>query len=100
MTIKLYRLTTGEDIVGSPQDKEHTETHTAIKKPFVLIPMQAKPGENTRIGFQPYIPYSEDEIIMIKNDNIICTTNPGDNIKSTYEKNTTNLIKPDNKVIM
>jgi|TARA_B100001093_G_C25889522_1_gene619816 hypothetical protein len=100
MSIKLYRLTTGEDVVGAPQEKEHTTTHTAIKKPFVLIPIQGKPGENTRIGFQPYIPYSEDEIIMIKKDNIICTTNPGENILKAYESNTTNLVQPDTKLIM
>jgi len=100
MSIKLYRLTTGEDVVGAPQEKEHTQQHEAIKKPFVLIPMQGKPGENTRIGFQPYIPYSEDEIIMIKKDNIICTTNPGDNIKNAYEQNTTSLVKPDSKLIV
>ena len=100
MSVKLYRLTTGEDVVGAPQEKEHTQQHEAIKKPFVLIPMQGKPGENTRIGFQPYIPYSEDEIIMIKKDNIICTTNPGDNIKNAYEQNTTSLVKPDSKLIV
>jgi len=37
---------------------------------------------------------------MIKKENIICTTNPGDNIKNAYEQNTTNLVKPDNKLIM
>jgi len=100
MSIKLYRLTTGEDVVGAPQEKEHTTTHTAIKKPFVLIPMQGKPGENTRIGFQPYIPYSDDELVMIKKDNIICTTNPGENIKNTYDQNTTNLVKPNSKLIV
>ena len=100
MSIKLYRLTTGEDVVGAPQEKEHTQQHEAIKKPFVLIPMQGKPGENTRIGFQPYIPYSEDEIVMIKKDNIICTTNPGENIRNAYEQNTTNLVKPDSKLIV
>ena len=100
MSIKLYRLTTGEDVVGEPQEKEHTTTHTAIKKPFVLIPMQGKPGENTRIGFQHYIPYSEDEIVMITKDTIICTTNPGENIKNAYEQNTTNLVKPNSKLIV
>tara|TARA_B100001093_G_scaffold299010_1_gene285147 strand:+ start:1314 stop:1616 length:303 start_codon:yes stop_codon:yes gene_type:complete len=100
MSIRLYRLTTGEDVVGAPQEKENTTTHTAIKKPFVLIPMQGKPGENVRIGFQPYIPYTEDEIIMIKNDNIICNTTPGENILKAYETNTTNLVKPDTKLIM
>jgi len=100
MSIKLYRLTTGEDVVGAPQEKEHTTTHTAIKKPFVLIPMQGKPGENVRIGFQPYIPYTEDETVMVRKENIICTTNPGENITNAYEKNTTGLVKPDNKLIV
>ena len=97
--IKLYRLTSGEDVIGTPQESDITGS-VAIKKPFVLIPMQGKPGENVRIGFQPYIPYSEDEVIMIKKDNIICATNPGDNIKNAYEKNTTGLVKPDTKLIM
>ena len=107
--IRLYRFTTGEDVIGTPVEEGdplqegEQENHIDfeyIKKPFVLIPMQGKPGENVRIGFQPYIPYTEDETVMVRKENIICTTNPGENITNAYEKNTTNLVKPDTKLIM
>ena len=45
--IKLWRLTTGEDIIGNRAD-ETEEGYTLIKKPFVLIlslyPSQSHPA--------------------------------------------------------
>ena len=54
--IRLYRLTTGEDIIGTPVEakdypdlfKEDDINHIDyeyLKRPFVLIPMPAQPGK-------------------------------------------------------
>ena len=47
--IRLYRLTTGEDVIGTPVKEDTTDSLQAIKKPFVLIPMQGQPGKPMQI---------------------------------------------------
>ena len=42
--IRLYRLSSGEDVIGTPQESDRAN-HVALKKPFVLIPMQGQPGK-------------------------------------------------------
>ena len=37
--IRLYRLSSGEDVIGTPVDSDRAD-HVALKKPFVLIPIQ------------------------------------------------------------
>ena len=39
--IRLYRLSSGEDVIGTPQESDKAN-HVALKKPFVLIPMQVQ----------------------------------------------------------
>ena len=97
--IKLYRLTTGEDVIGVPVDKDSTELFQAIKKPFVLIPMHGQPGQPMSIGFHPYIPYTKDEIVNIKKANIITETNPDKSLLDAYEKNTSPIITPKKSII-
>ena len=97
--IILYRLTTGEDVIGTPIEKDTTEVLQAIKKPFVLIPMQGQPGQPMQIGFHPYIPYTKDEIIKIKKANIITETKPDTSLLDAYEKNTSSIVTPKTSLI-
>jgi len=106
--IKLYRLTTGEDVIGTPVEEgdplqegelENHFDYEYIKKPFVLIPMQGQPGKPMQIGFHPYIPYTKDEVIKIKKANIVTETNPDNNMKSAYEQNTGSLLTPKKSII-
>jgi hypothetical protein len=87
--IKLYRLTTGEDVIG--EEVEATETLTVLKKPFVLIPMQQPGAKTATIGFTAYIPYSEDETIKIKTQNIVCEATPNTGILNAYKNNTSTI---------
>ncbi len=98
--IKLYRLTTGEDMIGTPVEEDTTDLVQAIKKPFVLIPLQGKPGQPMQIGFHPYIPYTKDKVIKIKKNNIIAETNPDDKMVDAYEKNTSSIVQPNKKSII
>lgn len=107
--IRLYRLSTGEDVIGTPVEEgdplqegelENHIDYEYIKKPFVLIPMQGQPGQPMSIGFHPYIPYTKDEVIKIKKANIITITNPDQNLLDAYEKNTSSIVKPNNKLIV
>ena len=96
--IRLYRLSSGEDVIGTPQESYRAD-HVAIKKPFVLIPMQGQPGKPMQIGFHPYIPYTKDEVIHIKELNIITETTPDDNMINAYQQNTGSLITHKSKII-
>ena len=97
--IRLYRLTTGEDVIGTPVKEDTTDSLQAIKKPFVLIPMQGQPGKPMQIGFHPYIPYTKDEVIKIKKNNIIVETPPDNNMMDAYERNTSSLVTPKKSII-
>lgn len=97
--IKLYRLTTGEDVIGTPVKEDTTDLFQAVKKPFVLIPMQGQPGQPMQIGFHPYIPYTKDEVIKLKKQNIITETNPDNNLIEAYEKNTSSIVTPKKSII-
>ena len=97
--IKLYRLTTGEDVIGLPVEEDTTEIHQAIKKPFVLIPMQGQPGQPMQIGFHAYIPYTKDEVIKIKQANIVTETEPDTSLLDAYEKNTSSIVTPKKSII-
>ena len=96
--IRLYRLTSGEDVIGTSTES-NTAGSVAIKKPFVLIPMQGQPGKPMQIGFHPYIPYTKDEVIHIKELNIITETTPDDNMINAYQQNTGSLVTPKSKII-
>ena len=96
--IRLYRLTSGEDVIGTPQESD-LHGHVAIKKPFVLIPMQGQPGKPMQIGFHPYIPYTKDEVLKIKKVNIITETNPDSHLLEAYEKNTSSIVTPSKSII-
>jgi len=96
--IRLYRLTSGEDVIGTSTESDITGS-IAIKKPFVLIPMQGQPGKPMQIGFHPYIPYTKDEVIHIKELNIITETTPDDNMINAYQQNTGSLVTPKSKII-
>ena len=98
--IKLYRLTTGEDMIGTPVEEDTTDLVQAIKKPFVLIPLQGKPGQPMQIGFHPYIPYTKDQVIKIKKNNIMAESNPDDKMVDAYEKNTSSIVQPNKKSII
>ena len=101
--VKLLRLTTGEDIVAEVTNQDYADNGgksvTTIKKPFVLIPMQGQPGKPMQIGFHPYIPYTKDEVIHIKESNIITDTTPDDNMIGAYQQNTGQIVTPKSKII-
>lgn len=96
--IRLYRLSTGEDVIGTSTESDIAGS-VAIKKPFVLIPMQGQPGKPMQIGFHPYIPYTKDEVIYIKEANIITETTPDDNMLNAYQQNTGKILTPKSKII-
>ena len=62
--VRVIRLQTGEDVIADLE--EGSERHT-LKKAFVIIPMQSKPGQPVQLMMTPYMPYSADDEIVIEN---------------------------------
>ena len=83
--IRLYRLTSGEDVNGTPQESD-IHGSVAIKKPFVLIPMAQNPGSSaeTKLYFSPFIPFADNEEMNIKESNIIVINEAKPEIKENY----------------
>lgn len=83
--LKIFRLSTGEDVIGVKQDTSNTEV-TDIKQPFVIVPMQSKPGWPVSLALTPYMPYAEQETVVLKTTNIITEVDPKLEIKNSYNQ--------------
>lgn len=83
--VKIFKLSTGEDIIGQKLENKNTET-TLIKLVFVIVHTQSKLAGKISLALKPYFPYSEEDIITIKNNNIISEANPKLDIKNSYNK--------------
>ena len=97
--VKLLRLTTGEDVVAEVTFSD--DVTTTIKKPFVLIPMaqNQSSGEETRLFFSPFIPFAENEEMIIKEENIITVNEPKSEIKDNYLQYIGAIVPVEKKII-
>ena len=61
MTVKVYRLTTGEDIIG---ECEMTHLGLEMKNPAQIVVQQTQDG---RVGaaFAPFAPFAKDNKVLI-----------------------------------
>ena len=83
--LKIFRLSTGEDVIGQKIDNDNSEI-TEIKQPFVIVPMQSKPGGPVSLALTPYMPYAEEDTVSIKKNNIIAEVNPKIDIANSYNQ--------------
>ena len=99
MDVKLLRLTTGEDIVAEVTYSD--DVTTSISKPFVLIPMAQNPGSSTetKLYFSPFIPFAENEEMILKEENIITVNEPKTEIKDNYLQYVGAIVPVEKKVI-
>jgi hypothetical protein len=95
--VKLYRLTTGEDIIGKLKeelfDGDGNSTHITLELPFVIIPQQEAPGKPVTLGFHPYIPYGQCKEVTFKQANIITSVEPAPDLLATYQSNTGGVVQ-------
>jgi hypothetical protein len=61
-------------------------TITEIKQPFVIVPMQSKPGGPVSLALTPYMPYAEEDTVSIKKNNIVAEVNPKTEIGNSYNQ--------------
>jgi len=85
--VKIFRLTTGEDLIANKEDNS-TVSITYLKQPFVIIPMQSKPGGPVQLQMTPYMPYSDDKVVKISCEKIVTEVEPKPDIKNSYNQNT------------
>ena len=90
--VKLFRLTTGEDVIGKIKeeifDENGISTHVILEKPFAIIPQQEAPGKPVKLMLSPYIPYGDCSEVDIKSASIIAEVEPVTDIKNSYNQHT------------
>ena len=89
--VKILRLTTGEDVIAKVTHNLEANTVT-LKQPFVIIPHQQGPGKPVQLMMTLYSPYSKDNMVDIKDTNIISIVDPKDEILSSYQQNTSSIV--------
>ena len=90
MNIKIIRLISGEELIGD----WNRETNT-ITNPVVMIPVA-----KDQLGFQPWIPYSEEEDIQLKEQHIMTVLTPDAKLQNEYNRvYGSGLVVPEEKII-
>ena len=97
--VRLFRLTTGEDIIGNIKEGDEESNTITLQKPFVIIPQQEAPGKPVTLGFHQYIPYGKCDEVIFKNENIITSVQPNDELKKTYQQNTGGIVEVEKQLI-
>jgi len=90
MNIKVVRLVSGEELIGEWNDEK-----TIINNPVVMVPVA-----KDQLGFQPWIPYSDDEDVQLKDQHIMTVLTPDKKLQDEYNKvYGSGLILPTEKII-
>ena len=89
--VKILRLSTGEDVIAKVTNNSDVGTVT-LKQPFVIIPHQQGPGKPVQLMMTLYSPYSKDDKVDLKDNNIITMVDPKDEILKSYQQNTSSIV--------
>ena len=76
MNIKIVRIVSGEELIGEWNEKTNT-----ITSPVVMVPVA-----KDQLGFQPWIPYSEDEAMTFKDQHIVVVLTPDTKLQNEYNR--------------
>ena len=76
MNIKVVRLVSGEELIGD-WDQENNK----ISNPVVMIPVA-----KDQLGFQPWIPYAEEEDMILKDHHIMVICTPDKKLQNEYNR--------------
>ena len=90
MNIKIVRLVSGEELIGD----WNKETNT-ITNPVVMIPVA-----KDQLGFQPWVPYAEEEAMILKEPHIIIVLTPDVKLQNEYNRvYGSGLLVPEDKIV-
>ena len=95
--VKVIRMTTGEDVI----DKVETGSgsNVTLNKPFVIIPQQMGPGKPVQLMMSLYNAFGKGEKVEVAKDKVVFMTEPKDEIKNSYEANTSKILTPNKGLI-
>ena len=94
--VKVIRMTTGEDVIAKVDEGSEKVT---LNKPFVIIPQQMGPGKPVQLMMSLYNAFGKGEKIEIAKDKVVFMTEPKDEIKNSYEANTSKILTPNKGLI-
>ena len=91
MSIKLFRLETGEQVVG--EVSFYGETTVALSNPIILVPDQ-----EGNVSFMPWAPMAEkDKDVEVYTRHIVYTATPAEELEKNYKEIFSPIITPDKK---
>jgi len=82
MTVKVFKMINGEDILASVK-KENADCYV-IDKPAVIVIQKNQEGQ-TSVGLAPYMPYVEDSITL-RLTAVSCEAIPDVNLANEYSR--------------
>ena len=94
--VKVLRLSTGEDVIAKIEEGSEKVT---LNKPFVIIPQQLGPGKPVQLMMSLYNAFGKGDTIEVSKDKVVFMTEPKDEIKSSYEANTSKILTPNKGLI-
>jgi len=94
--VKVIRMTTGEDVIAKVGENDGG---ISLNKPFVIIPQQLGPGKPVQLMMSLYNAFGKSDTITIDQDKVVFMTDPKDEIKSSYEQNTSKILTPNKGLI-
>ena len=90
MNVKIIRIVSGEELIGDWNDETNT-----ITSPVVMVPIA-----KDQLGFQPWIPYSEEEAMTFKEQHIVVVLTPDTKLQNEYNRvYGSGLVVPDENII-
>ena len=94
--VKVIRLSTGEDVIAKVDEGSEKVT---LDKPFVIIPQQAGPGKPVQLMMSLYNAFGKGDSIHVNRDKVVFVNEPKEEIKNSYEQNTSRILTPNKGLI-
>ena len=76
MNIKVVRLISGEELIG-----DWNEETNIITNPVIMVPVS-----KAQLGFSPWIPYVEEEEVLLKEQHIVTILTPDNKLQNEYNR--------------
>ena len=95
--VKVLRLSTGEDVIAKVDI--NSGSNIKLDKPFVIIPQQMGPGKPVQLMMSLYNAFGKGDKVEVAKDKVVFVTEPKDEIKSSYEANTSKILTPNKGLI-
>ena len=94
--VKVIRLSTGEDVIAKV---DRGADYITLDKPFVIIPQQMAPGKPVQLMMSLYNAFGKGDKVEVAKDKVVFITDPKDEIKNSYEANTSKILTPNKGLI-